>query len=322
MFILKDPIASSSVIKSESFETFSMAARYRELGQRTGINFDAIIQLMDFLPVFINGEKHRDVRRSMARRVASSKSLQEMAASKTIRSLVAKLFVPPNEVELLSQFAQPLWRAISTSIVERSDDMLDLIDEIPSLFYPTLSIRGRIKLNEKLASFMDADRVNLDERLTSLGLAVLGARPFVGSLALSVYGVIARNAGKNSNEITWPEIFPASSLCFVDRICKDNTRIDNWQFDAGSRIRCYTQEATYSPEQNNAALFGFGRHTCLGKGISEFAWGTLVERLAQIDAILVPLNIQITEHTEPFFMPAIASIGLQPATKNTGPGAK
>jgi hypothetical protein len=304
------------VIKSERFETYSMAARYRELGQRTGINFDAIVQLMDFLPVFIDGERHINIRRSMARRVASSKSLQEAAVSDTIRSLVEKLFVPPNDVELSSQFAQPLWRAISASIVERSDGMLDLIDEIPSLFYPTLSIRDRIKINAKLASFLDADRANQDERLTNLGLAVLGSRPFVGSVALSIYEVVARNAGKNSNEITWPEFFPASSLSFVDRICKDNTRIDDWQFDAGSRIRCYTQDPTYSPEQNNAALFGFGRHTCLGKGISEFAWGTLVERLAQIDAILVPLSIQITEHTEPFSMPALACIGLRLGTKH------
>jgi cytochrome P450 len=314
MFILKDPIASSSVIKSERFETYSMAARYRELGQRTGINFDATVQLMDFLPVFIDGERHRDIRRSMARRVAYSKSLQETAVSDTIRSLVEKLFVPPNDVELSSQLAQPLWRAISASIVERSDDMLELVDEIPSLFYPTLSIRDRVKINGKLASFLDADRANQAERLTNLGLAVLGARPFVGSVALSVYDVVARNAGRNSNDITWPEIFPASSLCFVDRICKDNIRIDNWQFDAGSRIRCYTQDATYLPEQNTASLFGFGRHTCLGKGISEFVWSRLVERLAQIDAILVPLNLQLAEHTEPFSIPAIACIGLRPGS--------
>ena len=315
MFILKDPVAAGSVIKSESFDTYSMAARYRELGQRTGINFDAIVQLMDFLPVFINGERHRDVRRSMARLLASSKSLQEKATTEAIGVLLEKLFVAPSDVELVSQFAQPLWRAISASIMERSDDMLDLIDEIPSLFYPTLSIRQRIKINEKLANFLETDRTNLHERMTRLGLAVLGAKPFVGSVALSVYDVVVRNAGRNSNQIEWPNVFPAASLRFVDRICKHDVQIAHHRFDAGTRIRCHTHDATYPPEHNDASLFGFGRHTCLGKGTSEFAWTTLVADLTKLDAILVPLGIQMAEFTEPFFMPAIARIGLRPAPK-------
>jgi hypothetical protein len=310
MILLKDPVAMSSVVGSEHFEPYSMADRYREIARRTGLNFDAVVQLMEFIPVFIDGERHRKTRRMMARGLAASKNLQEETATRKLKSLFEKLFVPPNEFDLLSQFARPLWREISASIVARSDDTLDLIDEIPSLFYPTLSIRERIKTNEKLASFIDADPLNIDERLAYICLAVLGARPFVGSLVLSVYQIVAQNAGKRSNEIEWPDIFPVSSLNFVDRICKHDTRIGDHEFDTGNRVRCYVQDATYSTEQNRASLFGLGAHTCLGKGIAEFSWRLLVHAFARLDAVLKPLGIEISAHSEPFVMPSTARIGV------------
>jgi hypothetical protein len=195
MIILKDPVAVNAVVRSDDFRPYSMADQYREIARRTGFNFDAVIQVMEHMPVFLEGERHRTTRRMMARGLATSKDLQEEAAARALKSLFDTLFVPPNELELLSQLAQPLWREISASVVARSDSMVDLIDEIPPLFNPTLSIRERIKTNQKLASFIDADRSNLDERLTNLCLAALGARPFSGTMVLTKNQVFSQNAG-------------------------------------------------------------------------------------------------------------------------------
>jgi hypothetical protein len=310
VIILKDPVVMNSVVGSEHFQPYSMADRYREIAKRTGFNFDAVVQLMEFIPVFIDGERHRKTRRLMARGLAASKSLQEQTATRTLNFLFEKLFVPGTELDLLSDFAQPLWREISASIMARKDDTLDLVDEIPSLFYPTLSIRERIKTNKKLAGFIDAEHMNLDERLANLCLAVLGARPFVGAMVLSIYQVIAQNAGKKSKEIEWPDIFPATPLNFVDRICKHDTRIADHAFDAGDRVRCYVHDDTYSTEQNRTSLFGLGAHTCLGKGISEFSWRLLIQNFAGLDAVLAPLGIEIGTHTEPFVMPSTARIAV------------
>ena len=311
MIVLKDPIAVGAVIRAEAFRQYRMADQYRELKRRTGMNFDATIQFMDFLPLFDDGEEHIRKRRMMARKLAASRSLQEEAVTTKISSLFQDFFVPPREIELLSEFALPLWRVISGSIADRRDEILDLIDDIPSLFYPTLSIRERMKIDEKLRRFMDVNRSNIDEALCNLSLAILGARPFVGSLVHSVYQVVALNAGKKSSAIKWPEVFPASSLNFVDRICRHDTRIDAHEFNVGNRVRCYTQDEAYSTQQNKEMLFGLGTHACVGKGISELSWKLLVQHLAQLDAILVPLGREISTNTEPFFMPAAARIAVR-----------
>jgi len=311
MIILKDPIAVGAVIRSEVFTAYPMADQYRELKRRTGLNFDATIEFMDLMPLFDDGEEHLRKRRMMARKLAASKSAQEEAVTSKMNSLIQHLFLPPKEIELLSEFAQPLWREISASIVDPSEEILDLVDELPSLFYPTWSIRERMKTNEKLRTFLDARRSNIDQALCDLSLAFLGARPFVGSVVHSLYQVVSLNAGKKSSAINWPETFPASSLIFVDRICERDTRIDSHQFNAADRVRCHIQDGSYSAEQNREMLFGLGHHACLGKGISEFSWKLLTRHLSRLDAILEPIGCEVTTTTEPFVMPLAARIAVR-----------
>jgi cytochrome P450 len=311
MTILKDPIAVGSVMRSDNFGQHSMSERYRDLKRRTGLNFDATIQLMDFLPAFLDGDRHMKIRKAMARHIAASKRGQEKTAATQIEFLLGKLFVPPSEIELVSQFALPLWQEISASIVGHNKDAFDLINEIPLLFSPTLSIRERVKINGRLGKFIEKNQANIDDNLCTLGLMVLGAKPFVGSLALSLYQIIANNAGKKSNEIRWPKIFSASSLTFVDRVCKHATQIGNDVFSVGDRVRCCSQNPTYSTEQNSTLLFGLGVHTCLGKGISEFVWTALTEHLGQLGTYLVALDNQTDVYTEPFSMPSVARIAVR-----------
>lgn len=311
MIVLRSPSVAGAVIRSEAFLQYRMADQYRELKRRTGLDFGATIQFMDYLPLFADGEEHLKRRRMMARKLAATRNLQEEAVTAKISWLFQNLFVPPRELELLTEFARPLWREISASIVDRSEENLDFIDELPSLFYPTLSIRERMKINEKLRTFLDVNRSNIDEALCNLSLALLGARPFVGSLVHSVYQVVTLNAGKKSSAIRWPEIFTDSSLNFVDRVCGHDTRIDAHEFNVGSRVRCYTQDESYSAQQNKEMLFGLGAHACLGKGISEFSWKLLIRHLAQLDAILVPLGREVSTNTEPFVMPLAARIAVR-----------
>jgi hypothetical protein len=311
MIILKDPSAVGFVMRSDSFGQYSMSQRYRELKQRTGLDFDATIRLMDFLPAFLDGDRHKEIRKAMARQLAATKKLQEDTAETQIAFLFGKLFSAPREIDLVSQLALPLWREISASIVNHNRDALDLINELPLLFFPTLSIRERMKINEKLENFIQANQINVDESLCTLALRVLGTKPFVGSLVLSLYQIVADNAGNKSNEINWPRIFPASSLTFVDRFCTHATHVGDDPLAVGTRVRCCTQEATYSIEQRSAFLFGLGIHTCLGKGISEFSWKALTQRLSQLESSLMPLGSEMDTHTEPFSMPSVARIAVR-----------
>jgi hypothetical protein len=162
-----------------------------------------------------------------------------------------------------------------------------------------------------LEQFIEDHRANADDSLCTLALRVLGTKPFVGSLTLSLYQIVAENAGEKSNEIKWPRTFPVSALNYVDRFCKHATKIGEDAFDVGTRVRCCTQETTYSTDQKSFFLFGLGIHTCLGKGISEFSWKVLIQHLSQLSVSLVPFGSEMDTHTEPFSMPSVARIAVR-----------
>lgn len=307
---VQDAAIAKAIILSPDFGTYSMANRYRELAERTKLDFSSAIRLLDWLPVFIDGDVHQRIRKAMAKQISKTKVCQFAASREMLAILFERVFRQNTQLELVGDFSQPLWRAISASIVPPHNEALDLVDEIPALFSPVLSIRERIRISDKIGDYLSAHPEEVDDRLILLCLAALGARPFVGTLSLSLYEIFKSNPKARMCDIAWPQLYPSSSLRYVDRICGREREVAKSEFLPGERVRCFTQSADYSNEENMHALFGFGAHTCLGKSISEKVWGLLVETFSRSDLRAEPLAITMSPHNDPFLMPAQIHIAL------------
>lgn len=307
---IDDARAAKTVILSAEFTTYSMADRYRDLSNRTGLDFAAAIKLLDHLPVFIDGEKHQSIRKVMAKRISETNGKQLAACQEALAVLRPRLFRPGAKIELVAEFCQPLWRSISSVIVPRDEGLLELVDAIPSLFSPHLSIRERAKINARIAAFLAQHCGKSDDGLLLLCLASLGARPFVGTLGLSIWETFRTHPGAKMCDMAWAPSYTSSSLTFVDRIFSMPAEGGEGQFEKGERVRCFTQSRLYSAEDNEAALFGFGAHTCLGKSISKRVWGLVVAALAQLDLRVDCHSIEMSPHDDPFQMPARMTIAL------------
>jgi|ThiBiot_300_plan_2_1041538.scaffolds.fasta_scaffold27717_1 hypothetical protein len=302
--------AAKAVILSAEFTTYSMADRYRELSDRTKLDFSAAIQLLDHLPVFLDGEKHQKIRKLMAKRISETKDSQFAASQATLLALCTSLFRPGSEIDLVADFCQPLWHSISSVIVPCSETMLELVDAIPALFSPHLSIRERAKINARIAAFLEAHCAHSDDNLLLLCLASLGARPFVGTMGLSIWEALQAHPGAKMSEMAWPSMFSSSSLTFVDRVVSSPSERCPHSLETGDRVRCFTQSRLYSPAENRMALFGFGAHTCLGKSISEKVWKLVVAAFSQIDLRVDCRSIDMSPHNDPFQMPASIKVAL------------
>jgi hypothetical protein len=143
-----------------------------------------------------------------------------------------------------------------------------------------------------------------------LCLTVLGARPFVGAMSLSLYDVFANNPSIRMCDIAWPSSFPSSSLRYVDRIAQADVAVATEHFSAGERIRCVTQSANYASDDNRKMLFGTGKHTCIGKLTSEKMWAHVVRRFAEHDFRVECTGLTMDQQNDPFAMPATATILL------------
>jgi len=301
------PIAKE-IITSRAFSNFSMAEKYREIQNRTDIDFTASIRVLERLPVFLNGETHKKVRKAMASRVAVTKQKQMEVVVDTVDRLIPQHFMTPGQFDLVSDISKPIWRAISQQIVGENVCAPGLIDEIPQLFDPTLSIRRRLEIDSAIASVIQ----NIDdEKLTTIALSVLGAKPFQGSLSLSIYYAAKHHQGKPLRDYDWGGGYQRSSLEYVDRICTRDSTVAHQNIRRNERVRCITHSDKYSAEDNLNGMFGYGGHLCLGRAISQFSFDYLTKSLKGLDCHLKPVSLTMASHCQPFKFPASAIIFVE-----------
>jgi hypothetical protein len=306
MRVFTDFETAKTIIQSKSFDNYSMANRYRELEARTGFDFSHAIALLERLPVFLNGDVHFRIRKAMARQISHTKECQFAHAQVAFRGLLEKHFKTGARPDLVTELAQPLWRSISTVIVPRNALSVELVDQVPGLFSPILSIRERLRINALIGDY--TKEFPSEDALVLLGLAALGARPFVGTWSLAIDQILLENPGRPLSEIAWPDAYPVSSLTYVDRVCTELA--PEHEIKVSERVRCMTQHPGYSTEQRKMSLFGFGAHTCLGKSISEKVWTMTVAELAKFDLIATCLGADMSPHSDPFHMPSSIRVML------------
>lgn len=299
--------AVRDILKSDGFPAYPMIEVYESIQSKTGLDFNASLRLLRCLPLFLAGQRHQHVRKGMAVRLASVQAAQRSAVKREVKAIAA-IFVPGAEIDLIGGVALPLWRATSQCILPREGDLATLIENITTLFYPTLSLRKRLQINDGIQRFIDRYGDEAGEELIMLSMAALGARPFVGSFALSLYDIAVNAGARPLSQIDWPAALPSSSLRFVDRTVAHDTTRHGQNFKAGDRLRCHTHESIYQGHSNVEALFGYGAHVCLGRTISEFCWRTLGESLGQLNVTLLPVTCRMDTHTEPFTMPVVATV--------------
>lgn len=298
---------ANAVLASRDFHPYRMADQYRLLQQNTGLNFEAAIRVLALLPVFLDGAEHKRMRKHMAQRMQASKTQQEEAVERTLTALFEQYFRRSGELDLVDHFATPVWTALSTSILQNDDPRLRVVDDIPLLFYTSLSFNKRKQINARIQACIDTYGTAI---VPDLALASLGTKPLVGSLALSFYAAIERNQESLWGSYHLGATYAHSSLNFVDRYAKQDATIAGQHYRAGQRLRCVTQSSSYSAAENAVTLYGGGSHICLGKAIAQYTLAAINRLSADYPCRLTPLRAQYYTDREPFLMPQQLAVAV------------
>lgn len=305
------------IISSREFQAFDMAQKYRDLSERTELNFDAVIALMDRLPIFLNGENHKKNRKEMAKVYSASRPNQEKNVDAVLKEMRCMLEQLEGELDIIQEIGKPLWEAVNSAIMGNTIIDSGLILDLPDLFYPNFSIRRRKALNDRLmAELNKISPLAKEETLNKISVLVLGARPLMHSIALSIYKIATKNIGQNLTSIKFSRSYADSSLRYVDRIATEDMTINSNCLKSGSRTRCVSFDESYSEQDNTKYIFGSGRHLCLGRPIADYIWKKLIALLSDIDKIVVPVTLTLAQQ-EPFLMVDKSLIELKkPVVKN------
>jgi hypothetical protein len=304
--------AAKNAITSKEFYAYPMADVYNELSTKSGIDFSAAILLMKHLPIFLDGDDHKDKRKRMAQVYADTRSRQEQNISSCIDQIIFEISVYNGEYDIIEGLANPIWRALQDAICDLDRIYIEpeLVREIPRLFDPNLSLRRRKLINDKISDHLsNISSFEQPEFFDRIALLVLGVRPLVNSLALSLYKIAELQKHVKLNEIEFPKSFSHSALTFVDRIARKSVEIHGQCYDEGTRFRCVTVDETYLDIENQKNMFGLGAHLCLGRPISMYIWKQLTASLGTLSKMIKPMELQYAQN-EPFIVVSKAKIEI------------
>ena len=311
MRVIEDYKLSRAVIASHAFKAYPMADRYRELEARLGRDFGSSIELLEAMPIFVDGALHKARRKLFSRRLSLFKQVQLDAASEFGSEFSATTLQPGRAFDLLIEFARPLFhRLVRVCVPESSiqEEVIEVIEDIPLLFSPVTPLKQRIELNKRLAKLTASAEPDL---IQDIALLSIGLRPLTGSLALSLHAIFSAQRGVVMSEMQWPDELPCSALHDVDRIAMYQLTLGQDEFFADERVRCPVYSQKWSDRERTAMMFGAGTHRCLGQSLSEKLWRLTVEIFAGCKLLVEVRPLEFVGDHQPFHLPSKCQIELR-----------
>jgi len=285
-------------------------ANIRVLETRYKRQFPNLIFAVSCIPLLLEGQVHRDIRRGLADLI--SRGRPRITAA--MPDMMARHIAP------LDREANPEW--LSTALSPLVSELFAHMCGCPGpLAFPKLVITRLFDSFVSLAALGEAER-QLDQLRRSLAetapdvdqaqavaLLVLGRDSLLGTLATSLHAVLQQNLGRRFADIEFPEFPPETGVAIAERVAAAEIPVGAHKIAAGDRVRLYFQPISDNGGVNKQALFGAGVHSCLGRPISLDVWRAMIEtfgrfssRVASVACGFEPSNIFVmprhlrTEH--------------------------
>lgn len=311
-----DPELIAMVLSSAAFRVPNFAADYQAVSAHTGIDFSAIIDTFNHIPLANEGSSHKELRRQLAAVISARATQAEAQLRGDVEHFMASLLVAGKTVDILSDIALPAYRSLFGSLLGIDAQRTDVAQDASQMFYPLLSLNRRKQLDrclrQALASLAESGKALATTQEIALVMGILGRDTLVGTLALSLWHEVALNPGRRLNEIKFGEMPGATSLAFVERVAAKDSMVGAVAVSKGERVRLFLDATTSETLGHDAGLmFGKGRHLCLGRGLALAAWQCVTQVLGRSRLQAVPVALGLRESDYVFNYPDYARIELR-----------
>lgn len=305
----------SAIFRSEDFRINPFADHYREIAERTGIDFQASIATLDHIPFSKEGVEHRRLRTEM-NRIVSAESREHIAGMEAfIAELTARLFVAGNEIELTLQLARPIFFELFGRWLKVDEREFIKDSNFSQVFDGAMSLNRRKRVNENLEGLRCAFAERADRIPTTTEIAVamnvLGNDALMGSLVLSLWHVLNQNPGARLSEIAFPPNLVATGVPFIERIANRDIEINGMKVAKDEKVRLVIDATSQQITGEEADLFfGKGRHLCIGKPMTLVIWRAIAKGLRKIPLRFKLRDMKLRTGDYAFNYPEFARISL------------
>jgi len=305
----------AAIFRSEDFRTNPFADHYREIAERTGLDFQASIDTLDHIPFSKEGEEHRRLRTEM-NKVVSAQSRENIAGMEAfIDGLTARLFVAGNAIELTQQFARPIFFELFGRWLKVDESEFMEESHFSQVFDGVMSLNRRKRVNGSLHGLRCAFAERADHIPTTpdfaVAMNVLGNDALMGSLALSLWHVLEQNPGARLSEIEFPSNLVATGVPFIERIANRDIEVGGMAVAKDEKVRLVIDATSRQITGEEADLFfGKGRHLCIGKPMTLVIWRAIARALHRLPLRFTLLDMKLRTADYAFNFPEFARISL------------
>ena len=276
-------------LKSKDLHCVPYGDRYRLLSNEFNQNFEAIISVLSQMPLSVEGREHTDSRRAIAQLIASRLADVRKIIPELVSRHLAKLDTP-GTVDLMEQVFDPL---VHDLLDELAGQKLNLKDnnDVSSIFSKTNGMRRRRKINEQIARIHDTLTSQSTEQsqgkmYQKIVVGILGNDSLRGTFGATLYHVLMSANSTRLSQLDYPKIPNYSGVKFVDRIAIRDTQVCEHAMQVGEEHEVRFDDLHMrETDAEKMALFGAGKHTCLGKGITMDLWDAVVSNLLYKNSI-------------------------------------
>lgn len=309
-FVFKPELVIDLLRDDERLIVPDTVANIRMLQARYKRQFPNLIFAVNAIPLLVNGQAHRDIRRALAELVSEGRP----------RILAAMPELMARHITPMDQKSNVEW--VTGGLSPLVAEVFGLLCNCPvPLPFPKLVLTRLFDRFVSLAALAEAERQlgQLRERLAEavpdvdeahiVALLVLGRDSLLGTLATSCHAVFRDNQGQRFADIGFPDFPPETGVAIAERVATADISVGTRTIAAGDRVRMYFQPISDMSGASKQALFGAGAHSCLGRPISLDVWRAMIEtikgfsaQLASVACELEPNNIFVipqylrTEH--------------------------
>lgn len=295
------PNMIAEISRRTEFHVVNYPHAVQTIIDRIGMDLSATRSVFDEIPLANEGETHATLRRNMAHVIAKYEELAVTAFRLKLEELASKVFSPNTTLDLVDTFFVPLFDSLVTKLIGAAISREFAAESISQIFDRMLSLNRRMSIEMQLRALVD----NLEHKRNDLHVAprvavalmVLGKDALIGSLSCSLHAVLNVNSGIEFCKIEWPQLIPFTGVPYVERVAMRTLTLGTHQIRRGDRLRLYFDACSRvvgSPEE--LLYFGTGRHTCLGRKVSQGVWRALVDNLshrkirARVDKLMFRSN--------------------------------
>jgi hypothetical protein len=278
------PKMIADISKRIEFHVVNYPHAAQTIMDRIGIDLSLTRSVFDEIPLANEGDTRATLPRKMAHVIADYEDLAVNSLQLKLDELTPKIFTPNKTFDLVDDFFAPLFDSLVTKLTGTTISREFAPESISQIFDRMLSLNRRMSIERQLRALVEYlddkhNDLNVEPRV-AVALMVLGKDALIGSLSCSLHAVLNVNSGVEFCKIEWPQLIPFTGVPYIERIAMDSQTFGAHHIRKGDRVRLYFDACSKlvgSPEE--ILYFGTGKHTCLGRKMSQRVWKALVDNL-------------------------------------------